>query len=72
MALARFLNWGAATYKRFACLTCGDDTDNFRKYHDATPYGVLACNVTTFTFDVGRDDPFDGVALAYGMGSAVE
>lgn len=34
------------------CLSCGEDEDDFRRYHDAARYGVLACNVTDFTFDV--------------------
>jgi hypothetical protein len=28
-----------------------EDDDDFRTYHDAHQYGVLACNVATFTFD---------------------
>jgi hypothetical protein len=27
-----------------------DDDGDFRRYHDATQYGVLACNVVTVTF----------------------
>ena len=28
------------------------DGGDFRRYHDATRYGVLACDVAIFTFDV--------------------
>lgn len=34
------------------CVGVSDDGDDFRRYHDATRYGVLACNVAEFTFDV--------------------
>ena len=35
------------------CLSIDDDdSGNFRKYHDARHLGVLACNVTTFHFDI--------------------
>lgn len=30
----------------------GDGGGDFRRYHDATPYGVLACNVVAVTFEV--------------------
>ena len=33
-----------------ACLTCSDDEGDFRKYHDAQPYGILACDCLTYTF----------------------
>ena len=29
-----------------------DDGGDFRRYHDASKYGVLACNVVTYTFDI--------------------
>lgn len=29
-----------------------EDGDDFRTYHDARRFGVLACNVATFTFDI--------------------
>lgn len=32
-----------------SCLTCSDES-NFCKSHDATKYGVLACNCLTYTF----------------------
>lgn len=30
-----------------------DEGGDFRRYHDATSVGVLACNVARFTFDRG-------------------
>jgi hypothetical protein len=37
------------------CLSVGDDeVGDFRRYHDATHYGVLACDVLDFVFDVAR------------------
>ena len=33
-------------------VTCDDDVQ-FMRYHDAQPFGVLACDVVTFHFDVG-------------------
>lgn len=34
------------------CLSCTDEEGDFRTYHDATPYGVLACNCLAYTFEV--------------------
>jgi hypothetical protein len=34
------------------CLSCSDDNGDFRKYHDATAYGILACDCLTYTFEV--------------------
>jgi len=43
--------------QRFSTFICvdieSDDSGDFRRYHDATPYGGLACDVATYTFDVG-------------------
>ena len=43
--------------QRFSTFICvdveSDESGDFRRYHDATPYGGLACDVATFTFDVG-------------------
>ena len=33
-------------------LCCSDDNGDFRTYHDARPYGVLACDCLTYTFEV--------------------
>jgi hypothetical protein len=32
------------------CLDVSGESD-FKKYHDAREYGVLACNVSEFTFE---------------------
>lgn len=39
-------------YGQCWCVDVGEDEDDFRRYHDATRYGVLACAVCEFTFDV--------------------
>jgi len=43
--------------QRFSTFICvdveSDGSGDFRRYHDATPYGGLACDVATYTFDVG-------------------
>ena len=52
-ALNAFVAAGVKEYGLFMCIDVSDDDGgDFRKYHDAEPYGVLACDVATFTFDV--------------------
>lgn len=51
-AINAFIDDMVADYGQCWCLTCSDDESDFRTYHDAKAYGVLACNVLTFTFDV--------------------
>jgi hypothetical protein len=55
-ALARFVADALKTHKTFHCLGPKDEDCEgyFMKYHDAHPYGVLACDVTTVLFDVGE------------------
>lgn len=44
----------AQDFPIFHCVDVeSDDGGDFRRYHDATAFGVLACDVSTFTFDVG-------------------
>jgi len=50
--LDAFTNYMFETYGQCWCLTCSDDEDNFKWYHDASRFGVLACNVLTYTFDI--------------------
>jgi len=38
-------------YGRCWCLDVTDD-NGFLKYHDAETYGILACDCSTFTFDI--------------------
>ena len=49
-----FVEWMISKYGKCWC-ACDDidDDDDFRRYHDATDFGVLACDVATFTFDIG-------------------
>lgn len=52
-ALNAFVQEMQQTYGHCSCLTCSDDDGgDFRRYHDATRFGVLACNVLTYSFDV--------------------
>ena len=39
-------------YGKCWCISCSEDEGDFRTYHDARQYGVLACDVLTYTFDV--------------------
>lgn len=50
-ALDQFADDMVKTYGRCWPLTCDDDLQ-FMTYHDARPFGVLACDVVTFHFDV--------------------
>ena len=40
------------TYGQCRAMNCGDESDDFRSIHDATMFGVLACNVLEYTFDI--------------------
>jgi hypothetical protein len=51
-AIMAFTVWMVAEYHSCWCISCGDDEDDFRWYHDATRFGVLACMTTDFVFDV--------------------
>lgn len=49
----RFVNWMIDAYGACWCVGIDDDeSGDFRRYHDATEFGALACDVATFTFDV--------------------
>lgn len=52
-ALDAFTDDMVATYGQCHCLDVGDD-QGFMKYHDAQPFGVLACEASEFTFDVTK------------------
>ena len=42
-----------AKYKCFFCVDiANDESGDFRTYHDAKQFGVLACNVWTYYFDI--------------------
>ena len=50
----------------WGCLSCSEDNGNFCKFHDARPYGVLACDCLTYTFAVPKvKSPFQTVMRDY-------
>lgn len=51
-ALGRFVDWMVAEYGACHCLASIEDDVGFARHHDATRFGVLACDVSTFAFDV--------------------
>lgn len=56
-ALNRFTDWMVDEYGACWCVSVDDEEcGDFRRYHDATDFGVLACDVATFTFDIGKHD----------------
>jgi len=54
-ALNDFTDDMVAQYGKCWCIDVMDLNGDFRRYHDATRFGVLACNVSTYTFDVTPD-----------------
>ena len=48
-ALEAFVNDMVRTYGSCHCVDVSEDTE-FMRWHDAAQYGVLACDVATFTF----------------------
>ena len=44
--------WAVALINGDTSHMADDDQGDFRAYHDARRFGVLACNVLTYTFDV--------------------
>jgi len=56
--LNRFVKWMIKTYGACLCVSVeGDESGDFRSYHDATDFGALACDVLTFVFDVTKEEP---------------
>ena len=52
-ALDAFVDWMLSKYGKCWCVNVSDDeSGNFKHYHDASEFGVLACDVATFTFDI--------------------
>lgn len=51
-ALDLFTESMVAEYGSCWCVGVSDDEGDFRRYHDATPFGILACDVLTYTFDI--------------------
>jgi hypothetical protein len=53
VAMEKFTNYMVGVYGACWCLDVAIDFgDDFRGFHDATEFGVLACNVVEFTFDI--------------------
>jgi len=53
-AFNRFTDWMIDKHGMCLCIDVEDDEcGDFRRYHDATEFGALACDVATFTFDIG-------------------
>lgn len=49
----RFTEYMLETYGKCWCLSVDDDDcGDFRRYHDATSFGGLACDVATYVFDI--------------------
>lgn len=49
----RFVDWMLDTHGFCRCISVDDaECGDFRRYHDATDFGALPCDVATFTFDV--------------------
>jgi len=54
-ALDRFTDDMVAQYGKCWVVAVSDSVGgDFRAYHDARPFGVLACNVLTCTFDIDQ------------------
>lgn len=54
-ALDAFITANTCEGRSFACVDVADtDAGDFRRWHDASPFWPLACNVATFTFDMGK------------------
>ena len=54
-ALEAFTADMVAEYGQCWAIDCNGEP-SFTAYHDAKPYGVLACETLTFTFDTTRRD----------------
>jgi hypothetical protein len=52
-ALDFFVEYMVEKHGACRCLDVSGESD-FKKYHDAREYGVLACTVSEFTFEIGE------------------
>lgn len=50
--LEAFQDWMIKEYGQCWCVGCADEGEHFAKYHDAERFGVLACDVIEYQFDV--------------------
>lgn len=53
-ALDRFMDDMIARHGQCHCIDVADNDGNFMMYHDARAYGVLACDVSEYTFDITK------------------
>lgn len=54
-AMDKFGDWMTRVYGHWHCVDVADDeSGDFRRWHDATEFGALACNVARFTFQIKR------------------
>ena len=51
VALDLFVQWMITEYGQCWCFACDGESD-FMRWHDAARFGVLACDVYRFAFDV--------------------
>lgn len=52
-AFDRFVDWMLETYGACLCVSVDDEEcGDFRRYHDATYFGALPCDVASFVFDI--------------------
>ena len=51
--LDEFIEDMLGLYNRCWCLSVSDDEPEFMTHHDAHIHGVPACNVLSYTFDIG-------------------
>jgi len=55
-AIERFVDHMVDAYGQCICVDVHhDENGDFRHTHDATQFGVLACDVATFTFDITQE-----------------
>ena len=68
-----FCHWAVETYGTSEPVDM-EEEPHFSKYHDATRFGVLACNIHRYTFIVGNGNPTTSanVTLAHTMEGAAQ
>jgi len=68
MQFHAFCDWSVKTYGTSEPVDM-EDEPHFSKYHDATQFGVLACNIHRYTFIINSGNPTTSanVTLAHTM-----
>ena len=56
MQFQEFCQWALKNYGTSEPVDMDEET-SFSKYHDATKFGVLACNVHKYTFIINNGNP---------------